>query len=58
MYLGQVYSFSELQNATEKLAAGLQGCGLQGGDKAIIYLPKGVPYANITFLESVFEQRS
>ncbi|MBW2045749.1 MAG: long-chain fatty acid--CoA ligase, partial [Deltaproteobacteria bacterium] len=40
------------------MAAGLQGCGLQGGDKAIIYLPKGVPYANITFLESVFEQRS
>ena len=39
IYLGMKYSFSQLREATETLAANLHRLGVAKGDKAILYLP-------------------
>ena len=38
IYLGKAYTFSQLKEATENLAANLHRLGLKKGDKAILYL--------------------
>jgi long-chain acyl-CoA synthetase len=38
IYLGRAYTFSQLKEATENLAAGLHRLGVNRGDKAILYL--------------------
>ncbi len=39
IYLGKVYTFSQLREAIETLAANLYRLGLKKGDKAVLYLP-------------------
>ena len=39
IYLGMRYSYSELREAVECLAASLHKMGVSKGDKAILYLP-------------------
>jgi len=39
LYLGKHYTYSQLKEASESLAASLHGLGLGKGDKAILYLP-------------------
>ena len=39
IYLGVRYSFSQLREATESLAANLHRLGVAKGDKAVLYLP-------------------
>jgi len=38
-YIGQTLTYSDLHEATERLAASLLGLGMAKGDKAILYLP-------------------
>ena len=40
IYLGVRYSFSQLREAAENLAASLHRMGVSKGDKAVLYLPK------------------
>jgi len=39
LYLGKEYTYSQLKEAAEVLAASLHGLGLGKGEKAILYLP-------------------
>jgi len=39
IYLGMKYSFSQLREVTESLAANLHRMGVSKGDKAVLYLP-------------------
>lgn len=39
IYLGESFTYSELKEATERLAASLHMLGLKKGDRAILYLP-------------------
>jgi long-chain acyl-CoA synthetase len=39
IYLGMKYTFSQLREATENLAASLHRLGVAKGDKAVLYLP-------------------
>lgn len=39
LYLGKHYTYSQLKEVAEALAASLHDLGLRGGDKAILYLP-------------------
>jgi len=39
IYLGMKYSFSQLREGTESLAANLHRMGVSKGDKAVLYLP-------------------
>jgi long-chain acyl-CoA synthetase len=39
IYLGKTYTFSQLREAAESLAASLHDLGVTRGDKAILYLP-------------------
>jgi long-chain acyl-CoA synthetase len=38
IYLGKIYTFSELKEAVESLAANLHRLGMKKGDKAVLYL--------------------
>ena len=38
IYLGKIYTFSELKEAVENLAANLHRLGIKKGDKAVLYL--------------------
>ena len=49
IYLGMRYSFSQLREATESLAASLHRLGVAKGDKAVLYLPN-CPQWVITWL--------
>ena len=49
IYLGVRYSFSQLREATESLAASLHRLGVAKGDKAVLYLPN-CPQWVITWL--------
>jgi long-chain acyl-CoA synthetase len=49
IYLGKIYKFSQLKEATENLAASLHRMGVSKGDKAVLYLPN-CPQWIITWL--------
>jgi long-chain acyl-CoA synthetase len=49
IYLGKRYSYSDLREATENLAAHLHRMGVSKGDKAVLYLPN-CPQWIITWL--------
>jgi len=49
IYLGKIYKFSQLKEATENLAACLHRMGVSKGDKAVLYLPN-CPQWIITWL--------
>ena len=49
IYLGVKYSFSQLREATESLAASLHRLGVAKGDRAVLYLPN-CPQWVITWL--------
>jgi acyl-CoA synthetase (AMP-forming)/AMP-acid ligase II len=57
IYLGVRYSFSQLREATESLAASLHRLGVAKGDRAVLYLPNCPQWVTSSLVEMADRER-